>query len=239
MKVPDNAPPGRVRLLFRLAAEVVMNVREQKANSSLYGLIWIVGAIVVWAKWELDGLSGSRVPLHSSRFSLLEYSLALAPPGGLHLEFGVYQGHSLNHLARLHPDRWFGFDSFEGLPSKWSPNCQKGVFNSHGVIPRVEDNVTLVPGWFSDTLPGFLASIRIQRVSFLHIDSDLYSSASLVLSSLSEELGAGTVIVFDEYVGILPDDEARAFREWTRKTGHRFVFMGCSPSGSVAVRIVS
>lgn len=219
--------------------EAARGARLSRTVSRIRQPIPFLNAVVVWAKWELDGLSGSCTRLYSSRVSLLDSALLLAPPDGLHLEFGVYQGESINHLAQIYRGQWYGFDSFQGLPLDWTPWHREGTFHTHGMSPQVEANVTLVKGWFSETLPKFLASRDDFRVSFLHIDSDLYESANLVLSTLSDGIRAGTVIVFDEYTGIMPDDEARAFRAWYRRTGHTFSFIGCSPSGSVAVRITS
>jgi len=193
---------------------------------------------LMWAKWELDGLSGSSVPVFPSRFALLEHALKLVQPDGLRLEFGVYQGESVNHLASVDGMRWFGFDSFEGLPSRWELSFTKGKFTTHGALPPVRNNVTLVKGWYSDTIPDFVRSMGQIHVAFLHIDCDLYQSARTVLSALGDGISAGTIIVFDEYAGITPDDEARAFREWRALSGHECEFVGCSAYGSVAIRIL-
>ena len=50
------------------------------------------------------------------KMDLLTFALKQAPPG-LALEFGVFKGTTINHLARQAPDRrFYGFDSFTGLP---------------------------------------------------------------------------------------------------------------------------
>ena len=81
----------------------------------------------------------------------------------------------------------------------------------------------LVVGWFNDTLENWIESNN-NSVSFLHIDCDLYSSASYVLKTLNEKIKVGTIIVFDELlnfesnVGIdyefWENGEWKALNEW-------------------------
>lgn len=161
--------------------------------------------------------------------------------GGLFLEFGVATGRTLNHWARLFPlNVIHGFDGFDGLPETWSWNFQKGHFSQP--LPRVRDNCRLVVGWFDATLPQFLANHADQAVAFLHIDSDLYSSAKYVLHSLADRIRAGTIIVFDEYLNFpgWEQDEHRAWQEFVEQHRIRFEYLGfVSSHQQVAIRIES
>ena len=65
-------------------------------------------------------------------------------------------------------------------------------------MARAERNVALHVGWFDDTLPAFLDR-HDGNVAFVHIDSDLYSSAKTILDNLAPRVGPGTIIVFNEY----------------------------------------
>ncbi|MFI5415595.1 MAG: class I SAM-dependent methyltransferase, partial [Candidatus Lutacidiplasmatales archaeon] len=189
-------------------------------------------------KWRLAGVQKSRFGSVEERLDLLGVAARNAPTGGLWLEFGVFRGESLNFLALRFDERLYGFDSFEGLPTRWGIEYKAGSFSTAGAVPEVGTNVTLVRGLFSDTLPPFLNVHPDGAVSFLHIDSDLYDSARVVLEALRPRIRVGTVIVFDEYCGALPDDEARAFREFIRSSRVRFEYLGSSlEAGSVAVRI--
>ena len=96
---------------------------------------------------------------------------------GLILEFGVYSGNTINHIASMTPQKVFGFDSFEGLPEDWRADFPKGRFAA--ALPAVRDNVELVVGWFDATLPGFLAR-ETNPISLLHVDCDLYSSTKTI-----------------------------------------------------------
>jgi hypothetical protein len=230
----------RLRLLASLLGPTVRPDAPGQAPSAVVSLAVLPLTVVRWLKWGAAGLWRPSVERYDSRWALLDAAVDLAPPGGLWLEFGVYRGESVNRIARRSRGPVFGFDSFEGLPSTWTPLHSKGAFSLSGSLPAVEGNVRLIKGWFSDTLPSFLRSHGDARVSFLHIDSDLYSSARFVLSALAERIRRGTVIVFDEYLAVVnPDDEARAFREWTRAAGLTFQYIGSSWSGAVAVRIES
>jgi len=135
---------------------------------------------------------------------------------GLHLEFGVRSGRSVDHIARRRPKvTVHGFDSFEGLPEAWAGySIDRGAFGGEG-IPAVESNVRLHVGWFDDTLPTFLDE-HAGDVAFVHVDSDIYSSARTVLFGLAPRIRPGTVIVFNEYFNYpnWKQHEFRAFQEF-------------------------
>jgi hypothetical protein len=192
----------------------------------------------MWGKWAASGISGASVPLYASRFELLTAAARAAPTDGLWLEFGVYRGDSIQHLARLTGGEVVGFDSFEGLPARWVRGYDRGAFSTGGAMPKVAPNVTLVKGLFRDTLPRFLRDQPPTRVALAHVDCDLYESTRDVLVGLHTELRPGTVLVFDEFAGIPPDDEARALRETVHATRLGIQYLGCSANGAVAVRLV-
>lgn len=159
---------------------------------------------------HLDG----EVRLFGLAPSLLAWAVGEARRPGLVLEFGVRRGTSLNAIARSAGAEAHGFDSFEGLPEAWG-NSPRGVLTTERELPAVPDGVTLHAGWFEDTLPGFLAA-HPDPVRFVNIDSDIYSSARTVLMGLGERIGAGSVLVFDEFIGNRSwrNDEYRAFGEF-------------------------
>ena len=136
------------------------------------------------------------------RLEELTQGLAASAVDGYVLEFGVFQGVSINHMAQMTPDKdvW-GFDSFEGLPEPWhrskaGDTYETGHFALEG-LPEVRDNVHLVKGFFDATLEPWLAAHE-GPVRLLHIDADLYSSCRYVLDQLNDRILPGTVIVFDE-----------------------------------------
>jgi len=156
-------------------------------------------------------------PTYLLDLDLLSAGLAIAPEG-LYLEFGVASGRTISHMATKHPTRTFyGFDSFDGLPEVWRSDYEKGAFAQP--MPIVPSNVTLVKGWFNETLPKFLGS-HPQPCAFLHIDCDLYSSTKTIFDSLRDRIVTGTVIVFDEYWNYpgWREHEYKAFEE-LKQTG--------------------
>lgn len=155
-----------------------------------------------------------------SDLELLSHAVSLAPSDGLILEFGVASGRTIRHLAEGVGDRTvFGFDSFKGLPENWWSGFEKGHFSQRK--PEVPENVHLIEGFFSETLPSFLA-MHAESVALLHVDCDLYSSTKTILTLLAERIVSGTVIVFDEYWNYpgWQQHEHRAFQEFLEK-GHR------------------
>jgi hypothetical protein len=184
--------------------------------------------------------------MFQSRWSLLEAAISEARPGGLFLEFGVEKGDSANFTARLLRDRGDtaqvdAFDSFEGLPGEWSGTFEKaGKFSLGGRLPPVLPNVRLHKGWFSETIPPFLAR-QDGMISLLHVDCDLYSSTRDVFAGVGSRIGAGTVVVFDEYFNYhnWQEHEFRAWQEFVGAAGISYTYRGfAARGGQVYVKIL-
>ncbi|RBM19270.1 class I SAM-dependent methyltransferase [Prauserella sp. PE36] len=172
-----------------------------------------------FARQHLIGARHFRKP-----WETLRYALSLAPEGGLALEFGVASGNTLRHIAEARGGgKVYGFDSFEGLPEPWLAGMPAGAF-ARTDLPDVP-GAELVVGLFADTLPAFLEQ-HGQPVDFVHVDSDLYSSAKTVLDLVGPRLRAGSVIAFDEFFNYpgWQDHEYRAWREYAERTGVQFSY---------------
>lgn len=133
-----------------------------------------------------------------------------------YLEFGVYRGESLRWWSEFNRNpetRYFGFDSFEGLPENWNKRYPQGSFNVSGNLPAIDDpRVTFVAGWFQNSLPTFLTSYKPQKRLVIHNDSDLYSSTLLCLTALNAVMPSGTIIIFDEFNAVM--DEFKALLDY-------------------------
>ena len=151
-------------------------------------------------------------------------------PNTLWMEFGVASGTTINKISKFTSDVVYGFDSFEGLPEKWRDGFEQGTFSRNGQLPQVNHNVRLIKGWFADTLPGFLATHPDQKVSFLHLDADLYSSTKFILNSLRDRLDKDCVVVFDELVNFPGFDsdksELKAFYEFITENNVSYSWIG-------------
>jgi O-methyltransferase len=135
-----------------------------------------------------------------------------------YLEFGVYQGDSMRQWVSLNQhkhSRFFGFDSFEGLPEDWRPGQGKGHFDAGGAMPRIDDQrVKFVKGWFEDTIPPFVRSFSPNNRLLMHVDADLYSSAMLALVHFGPFMSKGTLLIFDEFYD--REHEFKALMDWQR-----------------------
>ena len=145
------------------------------------------------------------------------------------LEFGVASGRTINYFSRFTETNVYGFDSFEGLPEKWRDGFDKGAFNRNGVFPEVNSNVVLIKGWFSDTLVPFLKE-KNKKISFLHIDCDLYSSTKFIFKTVKNYLDDGCIILFDElvnYPGYMGETgELLALYEFINETKMKYEWVG-------------
>lgn len=176
-----------------------------------------------WNRRWIDTVKAAKgVPRFREReglYAFVHESLCSGAGPVDYLEFGVYRGASLRHWcqANTHPEsRFFGFDSFEGLPEDWSTRFPKGFFNASGKLPNVSDpRLRFVVGWFQKSLPRFLAEYTrpTGRPVIIHNDCDLYSSTLYCLSSLNATIGRGTVIIFDEFDDVV--HEYRALTDYT------------------------
>jgi O-methyltransferase len=134
-----------------------------------------------------------------------------------YFEFGVHTGGTFRQWLELSTNpssRFFGFDSFEGLPEHWSKNFTKGSFSTGGAIPSIDDaRGKFIKGWFQNTLPEFLNSYDSKNRIVINIDCDLYSSSLFALATMDRFIKSGTVIIFDEFGG--PLHEFRAFLDYS------------------------
>ena len=157
-------------------------------------------------------------------------------PDTLWLEFGVFSGKTINYISKFTNEKVYGFDSFEGLPEKWRDGFDKGWFSTNGNLPMVNNNVELIKGWFHETLLSFIQE-QNKKVSFIHMDADLYSSTKYIFEVLKDYIDDDCVIVFDELVNYPGFDgdtgELKAFYEFIteNKVDYKWIGMNGTPTG--------
>lgn len=176
----------------------------------------------------------------------------LVSKDGMWLEFGAFDGWSTNKIAKYTDDNVYGFDSFEGLPEDWvgrkggdGKDIPKGTFDLGGSSKEfnlkeycknndIFDNVVLIQGWFSDTLPNFMIENN-KPISFIHLDSDIYSSAKDVFKYTGENIKNGCVIVFDELISYtnFEDHEWKAWWEFVDEFKIEFEWIGGNVGGVI------
>jgi len=161
------------------------------------------------------------------RAAILYAAVEAIPNNISHLpwaEFGVWRGNSARYLHRLMPRdvQLHLYDSFKGLPEDWSEDYPKGTFaTAASPLRLLGDRTCIHEGWFKDTL------VKGTTYGFVHIDSDLYSSAKTILERIHPVLGM--IIVFDEfYQG---EDDA------LRDSGIKYETIYETDDGQVAVKL--
>jgi hypothetical protein len=197
------------------------------------------GDVLAWC-WGADGdwAETAGHVTYPSRSQVLELAVQLARPVPGHIvEFGVWKGDSARVLRdelwrsavwdrAQRRKRIYACDSFAGLPEGYE-HLPARTFATP--VPTLR-GVRIVDGYFEASLTPELAA-EVGRVSLAHLDADLYGSTRCALDWLTPLVGAGTLLLFDEFAGEDPA-EARAFGEWCRATGVRTVLLALFGRGS-------
>lgn len=176
-----------------------------------------------------------NVKMHPLNY-VFEHMKLQHKPDTLWLEFGVATGNTINFISKFTNDRVYGFDSFEGLPEKWREGFDKGHFNRNGYMPEVNNNVILIKGWFNNTVENFIKN-KNKKVSFIHIDCDIYSSTKCIFDALKNYMDKDCIIIFDELVNYPGFDgekgELKAFYEFIteNKVDYEWIGMNGTPTG--------
>jgi predicted O-methyltransferase YrrM len=183
------------------------------------------------SKTELEHyISKQQIPfIEGDRPALFKLGIEEAKKiNGMFLEFGVYSGGTANTIADLIPDKTlYGFDSFSGLKEDYTENWKKGSMKHD--IPKVRNNVELIVGYVEDTYENFLRN-KQQKISFIHIDVDLYSATKCVLDKSLPYIQSGTIIQFDELFEVEGDwwyqDEFTAWTEFLNENNIEASYLG-------------
>lgn len=177
---------------------------------------------------------------YPSRDQVVRLAIQIARPVPGHvIEFGTWKGHSVRTMrdelwmsaiwdGNQRRKRIYACDSFEGLPEEYE-GLPAGNFATQ--VPRLT-GVRIVKGFFEESLTPELAK-EVGRVSLAHLDADLESATTTALNWLTPLLSAGSLLLFDEFIGEDPAEE-RAFVEWTERTGIKTTLLamfGREPSG--------
>ncbi len=150
---------------------------------------------------------------------LLRYALSQVSTQDLFLEFGVRDRKTFN-IIKEYSDVVHGFDSWTGMPWPWQLTrlvepAKTGPHLAAKSIPKTDDTQIFWTGLFEDTLPKFVKQYN-QPISFLHIDSNYYRSATQVLTALNDYITNDTVIV----IGQCHAFEQADLKKWSNIWNH-------------------
>jgi O-methyltransferase len=180
-----------------------------------------------WARRHRGApILGSRTELHRHA------ARAIGDAGRVDfLEFGVGRDTTLRLWTSLCTEpssRFFGFDSFQGLPEAWSPKFPRGSFGTEGRTPTIPDGrVRFIEGLFQESLPSFLRGYQPSGSLVVHMDADLYTSTLYCLAQVDSLLRRNSVLIFDEFGTA---QEFGAFRDYTRSFRRSFRLLGATRS---------
>ena len=127
-------------------------------------------------------------------------------------ELGVARGGCIALCSKVnHELTVIGCDSWESMPNITEKDdkskCSKWVGSKWGTIEDVyetykkfnapTDKLTLLKGWFEDTLPKNLELFN--NLDILRIDCDFYKSVKYCLDMLYDKVKSGGLVIFDDW----------------------------------------
>lgn len=148
-------------------------------------------------------------------------------------EFGVAYGYTtqwwLSRCSLI--DKWYGFDTFTGLPGPWR-HFAAGAFDASGKPPEISDSrIEWVVGKVENTFSADRLNVtssenktRTQRVFIL--DLDLYEPTKSVAGQIFPKLQDGDILYFDEAADW---DERRVLLEEMANARNPLILIGATP----------
>lgn len=174
---------------------------------------------------------------------LLNASLNRSVAHGLYLEFGVFPGGSISHIAGKMTANVHRFDSLGGLAGAhgiWRPG-DSSVITASQALPEPPSNTVVHRGLFEQTLQPFLQD-HPEHLSFVHLDCGDCHNTSFILEALAGRMIPGTVIQFNEFFNYpgWQTGDYQAFTEFAARHALRFEFIGyVERANCMALRVVS
>jgi hypothetical protein len=146
-----------------------------------------------------------------------------------YLEFGVAGGFSIKWWLERNTNaasRFYGFDTFEGLPEKWGAFEKGSMAYAMDSLNIADPRTQFYKGLFQETLLPFLETYQSTSKKLIHIDSDLFSSALFVMTQLYRFLKPGDILLFDEFA--VPKHEFLAFKIFTESFYIKYEVIGAA-----------
>jgi hypothetical protein len=162
---------------------------------------------------------GSRIAKFIAQYEL--FRLSVNVPGVI-IECGVFKGVSLVRFAHFREifglsesKALVGFDTFDVFPgSTYTPdnNLLQQFIESAGSMSIGKDqlikvlnnkgvtqNLSLIEGDISKTVPEFIRNNPDIKISFLNLDVDLYEPSKVIIENLFPHIAPGGILLLDDY----------------------------------------
>jgi O-methyltransferase len=133
-----------------------------------------------------------------------------------YFEFGVAGGYSFKWWLQRNNNpesRFYGFDTFEGLPEDFGPFAKGTMAAALESLNVTDERARFYKGLFQDTLNPFLDQYQRGRRKLIHMDADIFSASIFAMTQLYRFLDEGDIIMFDEFA--VPTHEFMAFKIFT------------------------
>lgn len=174
------------------------------------------------------------------RETLWKRAIAAQPEGPIiFIEFGVARGYIGHYFYETLLDsrsfRWFGFDTFTGLPREWR-DLPAGAFSSEGIVPDLpKDAFVWHKGLVEETLTDVIVDemFSLQGMKFVFFDFDLREPSEFALGKIVNRLSIGDMIYFDEAY----DDDERHVIERLLESARQVEVFG-STSTALLLRVI-
>jgi hypothetical protein len=151
---------------------------------------------------------------------------------GVVLECGVFKGTSLirfltyrHILEATHSRSVFGFDMFGKFPRhddadqndikfiegfEGSAGDGLAINNLSKILDKkgISENLELIGGDITQTLPSFLEENPQLKIALLHIDVDVYDPTRVILEQCWDRIVSGGIIVLDDYATVAGETKA-------------------------------
>ena len=163
---------------------------------------------------------------------------------GDYFEFGIFKGYTFAYAnnygkkIKLKNMRYFGFDSFKGLPEVVGLDVTRDMpfYKGQYYAPKAKvvkdlentgidwSKAHLVDGFFCDTLSDeSREKFNMGNVSVALIDCDLYSSTKEVLDFIKDMIIDNSILIFDDWNTFNSDNERgqrKAFKDFLYANDH-------------------
>jgi O-methyltransferase len=189
--------------VLRSAQNLILALRLNYILKPFAAVFQKLYCLLLFADWKKKYTNASVLTGYTDRYQLYTAVINTQHLDEIcYLEFGVSKGESIKWWLNANKQansRFFGFDTFEGIPEDWGTKA-KGSYTNEGKAPSITDiRCEFVKGLFQESLQLFLRKNTLKTRLVIHFDADLYSATLFCLFSIAAYLKSGDILIFDEF----------------------------------------